>query len=46
MKIFKKLFCTHDFRLKFTCTYRDGYEYKRIKIEKCNKCSKVKKSIM
>lgn len=46
MEFFKKLLCTHDFRLDFTCVYRDEYGYKRVKIEKCKKCNKIKKSII
>lgn len=45
MKIFKKLFCTHDYKLECTCTYGNQYE-RYIKIEVCKKCSKIKKSIV
>ena len=46
MKIFKRLFCTHDYRLGYTCTYNSKYEEHRLKVEVCKKCGKIKKSIM
>lgn len=46
MKIFKRLFCTHDYRLGYTCTHGSKYEEHILKIEKCKKCGKIRKSII
>lgn len=44
MKILKRLFCVHDYRLKFTCEVDSGSRQRRLKIEECKKCNKIKKS--
>lgn len=46
MKIIKRLLCRHDYRLKFTCEVITEYGPKRLKIEECRKCKKIKKSAM
>ena len=43
MKIIKKLFCVHDYRLIFTCQYYSENGTERKVIEKCIKCKKKRK---
>lgn len=46
MKFIKKLLCTHDYRLKFTLEVTTEEGLKRLKVEECEKCKKVKKKFI
>lgn len=40
MKIIKRLFCIHDYRIKFTYEYYSEKGLEREVLEECTKCGK------
>lgn len=46
MRILKNFLCKHEYKLAFTCEFNSNNGTRRIKVEECTKCGKIRKSII